>query len=222
MKLIYIPKYQKEKTPFKITQIIQRVIKHEKIDGLIFLPGFMSRTQITIKDFVTEMQNLGVSKKIVLLFNGMNGFFQLPSKQSILQEHLNQFSQNNRTINFTQNKNLIDHRKMLFFFKEKSLFSKDLSLTKDKYQAFLSSIEIVGLLIGSSNQSFATYFSTAQKGEADLLMLHDGASFKNYHIDTKEKEKNGKGTLIMAKSDSISDSDEYFKNILRDIFENSF
>ena len=78
------------------------------------------------------------------------------------------------------------------------------------------------MLIGSSNQSFSTYFSTAQKGEADLLMLHDGASFGNYKLDTNDNEENGKNTLIMATSNSVSDSDEYFKNILRDIFENSF
>lgn len=222
MKLIYIPKYENEKVPFKITQIIQRVIKYEKIDGLVFLPGFMSYKQSTIQNFVTEMQKLGVTNKVILLFNGMNGDKHLPSNQTIRQEHLKQYGQNNTIINFVQKKNLKDHRKMLFFLKGKGISFMDFDITEKQYQKFLSSIEIVGLLIGSSNQSFATYFSTAQKGEADLLMLHDGASFKNYHIDTKEKEKNGKGTLIMAKSDSISDSDEYFKNILRDIFENSF
>lgn len=221
MKLIYIPKYQKEKVPFKITQIIQRVIKYEKIDGLVFMPGFMSCKQSTIKDFVTEMQKLGVSNKVILLFNGMNGDKHLPSNRSVRQEHLKQYGQNNTTINLVQKKNLTDHRKMLFFFKGKDISFIDSDITKNQYQKFISSIEIVGLLIGSSNQSFSTYFSTAQKGEADLLMLHDGASFNNYRIDT-EKEKNSKGILIMAESNSISDSDEYFKDILRDIFENSF
>ena len=45
------------------------------------------------------------------------------------------------------------------------------------------------MLIGSSNQSFSTYFSTAQKGEADLLMLHDSASFNNYQLESGENEK---------------------------------
>lgn len=53
-------------------------------------------------------------------------------------------------------------------------------------------------------------------------MLHDGASFGNYKLDTNDNEENGKNTLIMATSNSVSDSDEYFKNNLRDIFENSF
>ncbi len=222
MKLIYIPKYHNEKRPFKITQIIQRVIVNEKVDGLIFMPGYMSCKQSKIQNFVTEMQKLGVANKVILLFNGMNGDKHLSSNQTIRQEHLKQYGQNNTTINLVQKKNLRDHRKMLFFFKGNGISFIDSDVPKKQYQKFISSIEIVGLLIGSSNQSFSTYFSTAQKGEADLLMLHDGALFKNYQIDTIEKEKNGKGTLIMAESKSISDSDEYFKNILRDIFENSF
>lgn len=222
MKLIYIPKYRNEKRPFKITQIIQRVILNEDVDGLIFLPGYMSSSQGTIQNFISQMQNLGVKNKTVLLFNGMNGSDHLPLGNNIRDEHLKVFAQNNTILNFIQKKNLKDHRKMLFFFKcclkddlNRSIFIDDLS-------SFFSSIKIIGMLIGSSNQSFSTYFSTAQKGEADLLMLHDGASFGNYKLDTNDNEENGKNTLIMATSNSVSDSDEYFKNILRDIFENSF
>lgn len=221
MKLIYIPKYEKEKVPFKITLIIQKVIVNEMIDGLIFMPGYMSSSLSTIQNFVVEMRKIGVDKKTILLFNGMNGGLLLPSSQSVRDEHLNQYRQRNKTIKITQNKNLADHRKMLFFFKEKIPLSNDLNLSIDEYQSFLSSITIVGMLIGSSNQSFATYFTTARKGEADLLMLHDHASFDNYQIDSENDKENGKNTLIMATSNSISDSDEYFKNILRDIFENT-
>ena len=182
----------------------------------------MSSSQGTIQNFISQMQNLGVKNKTVLLFNGMNGSDYLPLGNNIRDEHLKVFAQNNTILNFTQKKNLKDHRKMFFFFKcclkddlNRSIFIDDLS-------SFFSSIKIIGMLIGSSNQSFSTYFSTAQKGETDLLMLHDGASFGNYKLDTNDNEENGKNTLIMATSNSVSDSDEYFKNILRDIFENSF
>ena len=62
MKLIYIPKYRNEKRPFKITQIIQRVILNEDVDGLIFLPGYMSSSQGTIQNFISQMQNLRLAQ----------------------------------------------------------------------------------------------------------------------------------------------------------------
>ena len=161
MKLIYIPKYQNEKVPFKITQIIQKVIVNEQIDGLIFLLGYMSCTQSRIHNFVAEIQKLGVTNKTILLFNGMNGFVHLSSQKSIRQEHLIQYGQNNKIINFNQKKNVKDHRKKLFFFKEHTLLSKNFNQIIDDYKSFLLSITVVGMLIGSSNQSFSTYFSTA-------------------------------------------------------------
>lgn len=69
-------------------------------------------------------------------------------------------------------KNEIDHRKMMCFFTRKSSFRG--VIDTHNLEEFIDSICVNAVLIGSSNQSKATYFDKfASKGEADVFILRD-------------------------------------------------
>lgn len=71
-----------------------------------------------------------------------------------------------------------NHAKMLFYFfweneelKDKYA-SGDLALSKTTAKDFLAGITVKAVIVGSSNQSYTTFFnSSAEKGEADVLLL---------------------------------------------------
>lgn len=71
-----------------------------------------------------------------------------------------------------------NHAKMLFYFmwkdeeKRKKYEVGDETLSREKLNEFLGAVSVRAIIIGSSNQSHATYFNeTADKGEADVLLL---------------------------------------------------
>lgn len=125
----------------------------------------------------------------------------------------------NTTVNLTKT---YDHRKMIFFFniKDEPPFDFDIDvLSRETKDNFINSIVVNAVLMGSSNQSFQTYFGgkdgIADKGEADILMF----------VSESEIEVNGNnmhvnGTITFKALDGIpSYPREYLKQILIDYLD---
>ena len=110
---------------------------------------------------------------------------------------------------------------MFFFMKIENDFNEELTL--ENYDRFLETIEVRGVMIGSSNQSLQTYYGgsrriPADKGEADIFMFVD-AKVKDAIIETQDLIRNiviSKSLVTPGESDT-----SYLKSILEDFLRNS-
>lgn len=244
---IYIPKYPNEKTPFKITEILNYYTSSITYDGLILSsPGYMSRTWKTIDEFIDSFKkNLNVSKKHwdFGLFNGMNGQSQISANLSIRTYHEQKLSKEGfNVINITSTFKE-DHRKMLFFLQKTapdSCYNTPFTLNKSNYNNFLRNFRVRAVMIGSTNQSRQSYYGgkkgKADKGEADLFLLiedKDEREMITYYISqnmenaTNYISSNGNnndffGNIIISQSIYMRKADDqYLKDILIDFLANS-
>ncbi|MBQ8975834.1 MAG: hypothetical protein IJ078_00200 [Succinivibrionaceae bacterium] len=189
LELLYIPKYKGEKQLFKIGQVVSLVFEElcnrtlKFPFGIIMSPGYLSTTQNTIHEYVNKFLKVvnhqnKFRQMYAGLFVGMNGGINV-NKQSntILDQHLCEFKskQINQLMFKSKPKNK-DHRKMIFFFVFKSdpkVFLPS-TITKTDIHSFTENISVEYMLVGSSNQSNNTYYSsTASHGEADILFFNN-------------------------------------------------
>lgn len=146
---------------------------------------------------------------------GMNGMNKVPKSSTTIQEEHNKQSGNLSFKNLNIGK---DHSKMIFFIKKKeSPCNKKSGQTTVKNDSdFNIDCAIVNaVLIGSSNQSYSTYFGThkkADKGEADLLII-DGDSIKENEIEKDTFMRNFYSSILAEEPRNGKDS-QYSKNIV--------
>lgn len=144
-------------------------------NNIIMAPGYLSESENRIHQYLDLIKNEmypNSSVKIGIL-NGMNGHHIIKGGNSVLEcyeKHVDAMK-NADWIKLKSN-GIVDHRKVMVFYSEISNIDS-LQITNDKeIDAFLDSINVNAILLGSSNQSFTTYFDRiSKKGEADIFMM---------------------------------------------------
>lgn len=233
---LYIPKYKKEDSEFLIAKVIREYTKTEsEINCLLSSPGYLSRTKERIDEFVENMCNLIPCKESFSIgfFNGMNGNNSL-GKTTIVEYHNMCFEEKHVNTLKINCKKQLDHRKMIFFiydsgnyFQQISMFNNSQDDKERHIDRYINNIKVKGMLIGSSNQSNATYFSIpASKGEADLLMFTDSSFAAHIRclIDqgSNYPDNNFNG-CVLSKSIAgcMGGGEEFLKSILKDFLLNN-
>ena len=244
MYILYLPKYKRERCDnYLIIKAIGEYMRctEYKYD-IISSPGYLSKTADTIEMFLDnfnrtlfgENEDEYDNKEIYWgIFNGMNGANRCqngnrkasPDAPTIKQYHYehicNSTNGNIRWMPIVCSED-IDHRKMMFFIEIKNQELRDREINKDTYVDFLDQVTVHAVLIGSSNQSYSTYYKSNQQGEADILLFDEKNKFHEYISGGKSKF-DLKDKIILTKSfypDDLKDG-EYLKDILRDLFKNS-
>ncbi len=230
MYTVYIPKYRGEIPEFLITKVIKEYMNSTgyKNNVILTAPGYMSVSVSNIDSFYKEIESTTFcgKKNIKMgIFNGMNGTrISLGSSKTLREEHEARISKsrflNLIPINCTAAK---DHRKMMFFMRWKYERKDFDGLNADNFEDFLDSVEVHGVLIGSSNQSFTTYFGgypewRASKGEADILMFDEKAAAYRM-IENNQQMEN----IVVSESmrDPTGGDLDYLKSILEDFLKYS-
>lgn len=170
MYLLFSKKQQGDKKIYSTTRLVSNFYKFLLSKNLkvflIGLPGYISKNTRTIdkfyNDFCTECA-----------VNNIQGYFFRPMNICKLKGSITNIDYFNSKFG---NYNTIyrwkkDHSKTLLFIDTSSLFFK-----KDKtFIINFDKAKVYGVLIGSSNQSYNTYFGygLADKGEADVLIIND-------------------------------------------------
>ncbi len=165
----------------------------------------------------------------------MNGHHKTSGGDIIIEKH----NENLRSYKFEQiklnPKKELDHRKMLCFFTSEKGSPDEITL--EKIDDFLEKIYIGAILIGSSNQSKTTYFSSkASKGEADVFMFDTGcdqmieacikpfmAEDQTFLTDIQTTFTEDLKDVVIAKSffgKGHAHTQEFLKSILKDVLEN--
>ena len=233
---LYIPKYQNERGEFLITKVIKEYTERApKLNCILSSPGYLSNRINTIDLFVDKMCGsvLHRSPLSIGLFNGMNGNNSLGTT-TIVEYHNMRFRKygiNALTINCKKQK---DHRKMMFFIYDPENYSKEINILNDNsgdktdfIDRYINKIKVKGILIGSSNQSYNTYFSyDASKGEADLLMFTDSIFAKHMinliNLSSNYPNDNFYGCVLSESiAGCIDDGEDYLNYILKDFLLNN-
>lgn len=161
---IFIKKNKGDHSPSFIPKILNNYLNfYGKNDIVIAFPGYMGRTTSTIDNFINNI-NFPKDTYFSIGMNGQQSINNHP--QTIQKYHNSHFSNSNiQNINYYANTD-IDHSKMIFFL--------DNNFNPLNTPIDCKFIKIKALLIGSSNQSYTTYFSNyADKGEADVFFLDE-------------------------------------------------
>lgn len=109
----------------------------------------------------------------------------------------------NLGIDYSSAKN--NHSKAYFYFDPKGYDFNDFNGEEKNINDFINHITVYAAIIGSSNQSWNTYFrATTDKGEADILLLYSDNSEQNDFI--KSCEETYRKKLNVDNSDNIFES----------------
>lgn len=205
----FMKKFQKDKAPFPTTLLVKKYLKlYGQNDIVISFPGYMGTTSKSIGKFLSKM----CFPTNTYFTVGMNGKNQMKLKSNV-QDYHNSFFNKIKNIN----KPLKDHSKMLFFLDSSSvnrgLFNQNKEdVELEEAQSLLKGCKVKAVLIGSSNQSYNTYFKNpADKGEADVFMIN--ADF------FKETEKYGKPISGDNALQSGGKNKEDFEGKIIDLYE---
>ena len=202
----FMKKFQKDKAPFPTTQVVKNYLElYGQNDIVISFPGYMGYDVETIDNFIKGM-SFPTNTYFTIGMNGgricqcdMNGggIHQCRINSKMICQCGNNWSkiciqgntvQDYHNAHFNKfgniNNALKDHSKMLFFLDPSSvngglLNQKEGDIELEEAQSLLKGCEVKAVLIGSSNQSYNTYFKDpADKGEADVFMIKDIALVK--------------------------------------------
>lgn len=211
----FMKKFQKDKAPFPTTLVVKEYLNlYGQNDIVISFPGYMGTTSKSIGKFLSKM----CFPTNTYFTVGMNGKNQMKFKSNVQNYH-NSFFNKIKNIN----KPLKDHSKMLFFLDPSSvnrgLFNQNKEdVELEKAQSLLKGCKVKAVLVGSSNQSWNTYFKDpADKGEADVFMIN--ADF------LKETEKYGKpipgDNALQSGGKNKEDNEDKIINLYKAITENN-
>lgn len=175
MYTLFCQKREGMRAPFPLTHLLNDLISFTCANGVFVSPGHLSKDPIKVEKLLDGLLAPVSTTNITK--------FGIGNKYGGNYIHIYEDYLDNRHILWKVNRNgRSDHRKMVFIFKYEEPIA-DLSL--DNYKKIAEQIEIIGVAIGSSNFSYATYgsiltrISKADKGEADILMFNDDA-FKEH------------------------------------------
>lgn len=175
MYILVLKKTQKEKSPYPIQKALREYFKKRNNNIILISPGFLSCTVNTICKFFKDFQKITqLNNNIVIFAGGMNGFDKVKhSSNTILDEHYTYLK--NKYPPFAIKK---DHSKFLIFI-ENNLSADDTETIESVTSNIIEQIKskkskVIAILLGSSNFSYTTYFSSpANKGEADVFILSE-------------------------------------------------
>ena len=87
----------------------------------------------------------------------------------------------------------------------------------------MSSISVKGILIGSSNQNFTTYYGNkkADKGEADILLFWGNEKKENMIISNFLQDESLFKRIIIAKKVNKLNDEEFLNSLLKDYLNNN-
>lgn len=223
---------------FPLTQQLVDFLEHPQARGLFVFPGFISRTEDSISDFLSALLTKNGTKLVDYFGVGnQNTYTPDAAKKELkpevaLSKHQSVVtSKGIQWIDISRNGDS-DHRKMVFIFdilcNEADLIKK---IDKTNYSDFLKQIKIIGVAIGSSNFSYTTYSVpwhhtkyTASSGEADIFMFRDdknGQFIQEYVNKLKlELERNQKKQhqKVLSKAETPIPS-EFFNTMFRESLE---
>lgn len=203
----FMKKFQKDKAPFPTTMVVKKYLDlYGQNDIVISFPGYMGYDTNTIDDFIKGMSFPTNTTYFTIGMNGnricqcdMNsgGINQCRINSKMICHCGNNSSkiciygktvQDYHNAHFNKfgniNNALKDHSKMLFFLDPHSVNGELFKQNKEDMeledaQLLLKSCNVKAVLIGSSNQSYNTYFKDpADKGEADVFMIKNSALVK--------------------------------------------
>lgn len=222
----YLPKIQGENPDFKIVVSLKKCMKlYSGNNNIISSPGYLS-SKTYVHDFVNEFSNIvpDGNKIYIGYFKGMNRISG-SAVMNIIDEHykemqnMGKFEKLNMKIS-----NRPDHRKMMFIYgiKAQPLFDfKTDILDVNSQDKFLESIIVNAVLLGSSNQSYSTYYGgknrQADKGEADVLL------FTLDNAENLMEDMYVEGGIIFkeAMGGKYKEPHDYLKDILKDFLTTS-
>lgn len=226
MYTIYIPKYEKSRAKPLITEIIRGYMRYHRHEcGIISAPGYMPTAVWRIDNFIenlcediqdcskcTKPCKSPCDKVKISYANGMNGSNTIATTGKTITEKMEEAiaktgGLDNLELNWAVKK---DHRKMLFFFRKLREYPSSTPISLENYEQFLKTIEVTAVMIGSSNQSFHTYYQTpAPKGEADIFM---------FSVDDPFGECVSENGLLMKKpKDLVNDHDTLSPRIIDEV-----
>lgn len=171
MYTLFIQKKKGDNSPFPLTRQLHDFLVHTQANGIFFAPGHLSKEPRVVEALIdnlldrTNIQKFGIGNRFA------GNYIQ------VYENHLNTI---HKLWRVTRN-NASDHRKMVFVFQYNAPLP---DLDAGTYKNIIQQIEILGVVIGSSNFSYQTYGGTggtgrtADKGEADIFMFFD-ESFKS-------------------------------------------
>lgn len=218
-------------------------------NDIICSPGYMSTSKDNAYAFFRELGNIispNEEMKKIGLFTGMNGNRTYEPGVTLREMHENVISKHSADQDFYFSSLMVDantvtdHRKIIVFFKQNCDPDKYNGLNRSRMNEFLDDVAVNAVLIGSSNQSFSTYFNIANKGEADVFIMlasdcgisdpdsirgfieNIGMVYNNQNIAIELEQKYDTFLRSVAISKTLSDndfSDEFLKDILRDLLD---
>lgn len=225
MFITYIPKEEGETPDFKIVRVIDKYMRtYPDSSNIISSPGYLSLIP-GVKDFANEFaKSVPAGKKLYIGYGyGMNGS-RIMSGKTLIHEQYAELAMTKKFIPLNMNiRNKKDHRKMMFFFKENTVSSFDFAvdiLDKSTLNQFLDSITVYAVLVGSTNQSYTSYYGgrkhKADKGEADVLL------FAAEDVKLLRQNMYVEGTIVFERRIGDTDRDplEYFKGMLKEFLSN--
>lgn len=178
MYTLYLPKYKGDKTDFLVARVISKYMAATDYKYDLFSsPGYLSTKESKIDDYWKQFKktvSCSPERKIVIgLTCGMNGNFSF-SKSGISSttyfKNIESLKKNGFSTFEVRSREAPNHAKMLFFIETDWNITKPIN--NNNRDRFLENLTVKALLIGSSNQSFSTFFhEPASKGEADILMF---------------------------------------------------
>lgn len=170
-----VKKNEKEKGKSPVSKLLDVYTRlYGQSDFIVCLPGFLSKNKSAMDTFINEFtfsKNPEIFQR-GYFFIGYNGCSLLKGTSFSKQDYINSKFGNYNT-SLKQRK---DHSKVVVFFEKNSFLLNE----EDKnIDSLIKYGKVNAILIGSSNQSYTTYFkSPADKGETDVLLV-DGDIIKD-------------------------------------------
>lgn len=222
----YLPKIQGERPEFKIIKSLKKCMKYYAgNNNIISSPGYLS-SKTYVLNFVDEFKNIVPNGEEIYIgyFKGMNKISG-SAVINLIDEHYKEMQNTGKFKKLNMKiSNKSDHRKMIFIYgiAEEALFNFDTDVLDIRTQdRFLDSIIVNAVLLGSSNQSYSTYYGgkkkQADKGEADLLL---------FTASKEESLRDGmyvEGGIIFEEiiNDKNKEPHDYLKEILKDFLSSA-
>ncbi len=238
--IAYLPKPMREaETDRKILRFLKWYVSTSTNEySIISAPGYLSRGEYRINQFLRKLSRILVKRKgstYLGILNGMNGHhYANGSNKTILEVHNDRLTAHNFQRIIMKPSTAFDHRKMMCFFKYNN---HPEFISSDTIDEFLDDIYVGGILIGSSNQSYLTYFQEyASKGEADVFIFdaENDSGINSYikNVISSDPYPDIRNE-VAYREDVFSDivltrsihglghtnSQEFLKNILKDILK---
>ena len=192
------------------------------------MPGHLS-TGENVKRYIEGFNRL-ISKSSATQYIGFGNGYNAKNNRNAYINEINNQAANNPNNFYLENylvtvpqKSRNNHSKALIYFTwkdtswelKKKYEKREIALSPESIGDFLAAVDVKAVIVGSSNQSYKTYFSpTTDKGEADVLLIGSDNGLREC-IDSKEKMLED-----IAVSNGLRIKEEFF-NDHRDFLENN-